>query len=511
MNFGTELLKEALAGTPDAMALVCGDQRWTFAELDHQAGRIAAALAGCGVRRGDRVAIVMDSRPEYVATLLGCARIGAILTTVHLEFRTAEMRYILESSEPRCLVVDDTGAAALEAAGVDVSATAAVLSLGGSLDAAMASAPDASVEEMAPEDAVLILYTSGTVAKPKAVLGSHGAELWSAEAHQRVWGFEPGDCVLVPLTLAWAYGLMSVTASALSGGAKVVLLPHFHPRAMGQTIEAEQVSSIFGVTTMFVMLSNYWRERDDVPDMSSVRFVLSSGERRDERAFAWLTERCAATGVYDAYAMSEVRPVTTYDPRVEAGPVGTSVGRLVAGVELRLVGEDGEDAAPGEPGEAWLRSPGMLSGYFRQPEITASRLTPDGWFKTGDFLSMNPDGYCWFVSRSTDLIRRAGSNVSPLEVQNALAEHPLVEDVAAAAVPDDTYGEAVGAVVVLRGPAAEGEDVCELLRRHTAGLLAEYKVPSVVLVVSEIPRRANGKFDRKRISTLLATAREERA
>jgi long-chain acyl-CoA synthetase len=201
--------------------------------------------------------------------------------------------------------------------------------------------------------------------------------------------------------------------------------------------------------------------------------------------------------------------VTTYDTRTEPLPVGASVGRLVEGVELRLVGEDGEEAAPGEPGEAWLRSPGMFSQYFRQPEITADRRTPEGWFKTGDFLSMDADGYCWFVSRSTDLIRRAGSNVSPLEVQNALAEHPLVEDVAVAAVPDEIYGEAVGAVVVLRGPAGEGEDVSELLRRHTAERLAEYKVPSVVLVMSEIPRRANGKFDRKRISTLLSTAREE--
>jgi long-chain acyl-CoA synthetase len=508
MNLGTALLEEALAADADATALVCGERRWSFAELDRQAGRVAAALASYGVGRGERVAIVMESRPEYVATLLGCARIGAVLTTVHLDFRAGEMRYIAESSEPSCFVVDATGRAALTAAGLDEETMPPVLELGGSLDEAMASAPDAPVEEMSPEDPVLILYTSGTVAKPKAVLGSHAAELWSVDAHRRVWGFGPGDAVLVPLTLAWAYGLMTVTASALSGGATVVLLPHFHPRAMGEAIEAERITKVFGVTTMFKMLSNYWSDREGPPDMSSIEFVLSSGERRDERAFAWLTERCGAAGVYDAYAMSEVRPVTTYDPRVDDGPLGASVGRLVDGVELRLVDEDGEDVAPGEPGEAWLRSPGMFTEYFRQPEVTASRRTPDGWFKTGDFLSMDPGGYCSFVARSADLIRRAGTNVSPLEVQNALAEHPLVEDVAVAGVPDETYGEAVGALVVLSG-SADGEDVPELLRRHTAERLADYKVPSVVLVVPEIPRGTNGKFDRPRISTLLETAREE--
>jgi acyl-CoA synthetase (AMP-forming)/AMP-acid ligase II len=341
------------------------------------------------------------------------------------------------------------------------------------------------------------------------VLGSHAAELWSVHAHRRVWGFESGDSVLVPLTLAWAYGLMTVTASALSGGAKVVLLPHFHPRAMGEAIEAERISKVFGVTTMFRMLSNYWSDRENVPDLSSVSFALSSGERRDERAFAWLTERCAASGVYDAYAMSEVRPVTTYDPRVDDRPRGASIGPLVDGVELRLVDEAGEEVAPGEPGEAWLRSPGMFSEYYRQPEATASRRTPDGWFKTGDFLCMGSDGYYSFVARSADVIRRAGSNVSPLEVQNVLAEHPLVEDVAVAGVPDETYGEIVGALVVLSGPAGQGEDVPELLRRHTAERLAEYKVPSVVLVVPDIPRGANGKFDRTRISTVLQTAQEE--
>lgn len=518
MNLSDSILERGLASDSSQLALTREGETWTFARLRAESERTAGALAARGVGKGSRVAIMMENRPEYLSTLFGCAHLGAILATINLEFRASEIRYILDNAEPSVVVTDSSGARAfaaatssggLECPALELCGGASEPMFGDSFRDAVAAAPEVGPCAMAPEDPVLILYTSGTSAEPKAVLCTHGAEAWSAAAHAAVWGIGPEDTAVVPLTLAWAYGLATVTLSCLSAGSRAVLLPRFHPEALAAAIARERATLLFGVTTMFVMLRQFVEEAGEPVDMTSIRLALSAGERRDEETFRWFEDATGAA-VSDAYAMSEVRPVMTYDPRVDPRPRPEACGRLVPGVEARLVGPDGEPVPRGEPGEAWLRSPGMFAGYFRQPELAAERLDANGWFGTGDILREDGDGYWYFVARSGELIRRAGANISPVEVQNVLARHPLVEDAAVVGIPDPLYGEAVAAVVVgAHGVAAD--EVVRSVRTYAREQLAEFKVPSVLRCVPAIPQTATGKFKRREIVELLAAGRTEAA
>jgi long-chain acyl-CoA synthetase len=516
VNLATAILKRGLARGREHPAIVHDGDTWSFDALKEASRRLAGALTEAGVHPGDRVAIAMQNRPEYYVALLACARIGAILATVHLDFGVEEVGYVLDNCEPACVLADRTGAELLARDPKLRSIAGPVLeieqhgstSFPGSvpLQEAVAGANTPPTLDVASSEPVLILYSSGTTARPKAVMSSHGAEAWSAEAHAKVWRITSEDRVVIPLTLAWAYGLATVGLSCLYAGATVVLMPRYTPHLLAETTERERVTLFFGVTTMFVMLANYARGQTQLPDMTSIRFALSGGERRDEEAFEWFRQTTGAA-VSDAYAMSEVRPVLTYDPQVDPHPRPGVSGRLVPGVELKLCDERGDEVAPQGQGEAWVRSQGMFSGYFRQPELTSATLTADGWFRTGDILRDEGDSYYSFVARRDDIIRRAGANVSPVEVQNILVQHPLVADAAVTGVRHDVYGEEVGALVTLSAgevPASIGDELRDFVAAH----LASYKTPTIVRVIDAIPRNANGKFDRTTISRLLAEARE---
>jgi acyl-coenzyme A synthetase/AMP-(fatty) acid ligase len=487
--------------------------RWTFADLRAQSQGIAGALAARGVRQGDRVAIAMENRPEYLATLFGCAQLGAILATVNPDFRADEIQAILRNAEPACIVADRAGAVALQTAWANASIHRVpvleieedgALVLGESYVQATASAGEGPSATIHPDDAILILYTSGSTAEPKGVVSTHRAEVWSAEAHRRIWHIGTGDGSLVTLPLAWAYGLATVTLSCLSAGAKVVLLPRFKPDTTLRALVDEPISHFFGVTTMFVMLGEYGRETGWAPTHLALRFTLSGGERRDNEAFAWFRD-VTGVPVSDAYASTEVRPAITYDPWVDPVPREGSCGRIVPGVEAQLLGPTGNPVEPGEAGELWLRSTGMFREYFRQPALTADRRTADGWFRTGDIFQRSAEGYWSFTARATDVIRRGEANVSPVEVQNALVRHPRVRDIAVVGLPHPVYGEVVGAVVV--GEFQSDEEALRELGEFGRHALAEFKLPSVIRVLPEIPRGATAKFDRRAIVALLAHAR----
>jgi acyl-coenzyme A synthetase/AMP-(fatty) acid ligase len=510
MNIFRDVLEAGSSHGERRTAVIFEGASWTYGDLARKSRSLAEVLHSLGIGRGDRVAIVLPNRPEYYVAFFACAYIGAVLCTVNIEFRSSEIASILSNAAPSAVLVDRRGAEVLRALGENLNlGLTPILELpdaNGSVDLGRMLSLEEDPRglpmlELDADEPVLILYTSGSTAMPKAVLSTHGAEAWSAAAHRGIWRINPLDTVALPLTLAWAYGLCTVSLTCLSAGATIALLDRFKPDELALSIARERATLFFGVTTMFVMLSRY-ADEIGLPDLSSLRFALSGGEVRDEDVFRWFTS-VAGAPVSDAYAMSEVRPAMTYDAILEPSTVLGSCGRLVPGVEAMVVDDRGEPLPTGEVGELWLRSRGMFSGYFAQPELTAERLTQDGWFKTGDMMRESSDGHWYFAGRADDVIRRGGANVSPREVEGVLRAHPQVDEVAVVGIPDATFGHVVVAVIV--GSFENDSEATESLVRYTTERLAEFKIPTRVVLVGQIPLTNTGKLDRRAIRALFGS------
>jgi acyl-CoA synthetase (AMP-forming)/AMP-acid ligase II len=295
------------------------------------------------------------------------------------------------------------------------------------------------------------------------------------------------------MSLAWLYGLCTTSMSFLAAGATVDLLDHFNPVRVLESIEAHRGSVFVGVATMYIKLLDVLTSRDF--DVSSMRVWSVGGEPVPDALHSGF-ERRVGRRILEAYGSSEVRPLAITNPAKDPDPPAGAAGSLVLGVELRLVDADGNDVPRGTPGEAWARGPGMMTEYFREPEITAQRRTADGWFKMGDILRQDEAGWVYVVGRTGDMIIRGGTNVSPIEIESALLEHEDVDEAIVVGVPDATYGEAIVAVVVGRS----GREIDpEILRAHAAGSVAAYKVPQAFWVTDDLPRNPNGKLDRSAV------------
>lgn len=492
---------ERVASTqPDHPAIVIGDQVVTYAELIEQVGRVAGGLQALGVRRGDRVAIYAENRPEYLAVHLAVARLGAITATINAGFRRGEIEYVLGNARPRCVVVEPELRPVLEEAVAACGhAPETTVELADTPDRSLGDLPDtepvlenADMEERA---GVLISYTSGTSARPKPVFHSHAGQAFLARTHAAGWHLAPTDRVLVSLPMAWLYGLTTTAQAALAGGATVVLQRHFNPVRALDDFERHGITVFAGVTTMYVKLLDAFRQRGTPLRRNELRLCVTGGEPINDAAFAEF-RRIFGVPIHDVYATSECLPLLTYDPLEEPEPRPGSCGRLLPGAEARLVDPQGREVPVGEPGELLVRSPGQMLGYYGEPEMTEA-VVSDGWFRTGDLARRDEDGYFYLVGRASELIIRGGANVSPLEVESVLASHPAVAECAVVGFPDSAYGQRVVAFVV--AASEQPPDAAEL-RAHCERQLAPYKVPELFEPVPELPRGPTGKVVKKALA-----------
>jgi len=495
---------------PGAPAVTFDGRTSTYAELDRRVDGVAARLVADGVAPGDRVVLVADNSDDHLVAAFAVWRAGAVLVSIYPSSTEAELAYAIASAAPVLVVAGTRVAATVRAA---AAATPVVelddLAAGsGGCGVAPRSRPDVD-----PDGLALICFTSGSTARPKAVMQHHRGLLGAAAAYARVWHLGPDDTTLVCLPMAWAFGLVTTSMAALVSGGRVLALARAEPAAMLAAMVGDGVTCFAGVTTMFVKLVEALEaggDRDDRdgargggglgPDRFRLRLCISGGEPRNESAFARWHELTGCP-VHDVYAASECFPVVTYDPVEDPQPRPGSAGRVVAEAALRLVGPDGDDVPPGGTGEALTRGPALLLGYWGDPDLTAAVLTPDGWYRTGDLVRLDVEGYVHVVGRASAMIIRGGANVSPAEVEAVLSGHPDVREVAVVGLPDARYGEAVAAAVVLEPAAALDADA---LRAHCGDRLAGYKVPSRIVAVEQLPRNPHtGKVQRSEVVALL--------
>lgn len=488
--------------TPNATALVeprtdGRDRRWSYAELDRRANRLAHALSGrFGVGPGDRVAVLAHNRGEHFEVFFACAKLGAMFTPLNWRLAAGELDVILLDATPSVLLYDDACAhlaAALTVEGPERVALENPSAGGDRYEALLETAADgaAGSASVGLEDPVMLCYTSGTTGRPKGALLSHRQMLYNSLSTQMAIGLSPRDSTLVFMPLSHTGGVNCLATPLFHHGGKVVVMPGFDAERALELSAREGITLQMGVPTVFEMLR-------DAPgfgraDLSATRVALCGGAPCPLPLIETWRER--GVSFRQGYGLTEVGPncfsLTPEDTFRKAGSVGWPNFYLRA----RIVDDTGAEVAAGEVGELALSGPMVTLGYFRNPKATADSLR-DGWFHTGDLARRDDEGYHYIVDRKKDMFISGGENVYPAEVEMALVQVPGVAEVCVIGVPDVRWGEVGRAIVVRQAGAALD---AETLLKALDGKLARYKCPKSVVFADTLPRNASGKLLRPEI------------
>lgn len=480
--------------TPDRLAVKDDRRSWSYAELAAAVTVRSAELRAAGLVAGDRIMVVAENSGDFLVTATAIWTLGGVLVTVYPSSGRSELEFCLATSDPALALVSPH---LLEAA-LSVAGQVPIFSI--ELGAEIKRTRRGS--EALPQDAedlALICFTSGSTARPKAVMHTHAGLFRAARAFAETWHVTEQDRTIVCLPMAWAFGLVTTSMTTLVAGGTVLALARAHPERIVHAM-ADGATFFAGVTSIYARLVEYVDQMDEPPS-HALRLCISGGEPRNEAVFGRWT---ATTGVpvHDNYAASECFPVITYDPLVDRVPRRRSAGKVVPGAHMRVVDPEGHDVSPGQAGEAWWKGPAQFIGYWGDPAQTEKATTPDGWYRTSDLVRVDDEGYVFVEGRLTDMIIRSGSNVSPSEVETVLRSHPSVADAAVIGVPDERTGQRVVAVLVGREDHVDVDELLAFCRTTLAG----YKVPGQVIVTDALPiSPATGKVDRKALAASLTS------
>lgn len=484
----------------DSVALISRGRPTSYGELREQIDRLRGGFASVGVGDGDRVALLCSNSRHFVISYLAVVGLGGVVVPLNPLSPSPEIESELSTVGAKAVVIEKLSTATWNNVDrAEVPSLATVISCDAetmpddavALDDLLAVAPVPRVE-VDPDHLAALIFTSGTAGKPRAAMLTHSNLLSNIEqslTDQRQVNAD--DVIYCVLPFFHIFGLNVAMSLGLSVGATLVVVQRFDPVTAIETVVSRQVTVLPGPPTMWAAFAHFDELQGD--EFASVRLALSGAARLPVATAKAIHDRFGVT-IREGYGLTEAAPTVTSSIGGEA-KFG-SVGRVLGGVEVRLVNDDG-DIPAGDVGEVWVRGPNVFAGYFRDADATDAVLTDDGWLKTGDMATLDDDGYLFLVDRAKDLVIVSGFNVFPAEVEEVLESHPDVADAGVVGVPHPHTGEAVKAFVV----QAAGADVDEeSLIEYCRDRLARYKCPSKVMFVAELPRAANGKLVRRQLA-----------
>jgi long-chain acyl-CoA synthetase len=475
------------AERPAAVALRAGDTEWSYERLRDGAARFAGGLVAAGIRAGDRILLVAPSVPEFVAAYLGIHAAGAIAVTPNVMSAAPELEYVAVDAGCSLVIAwhEADGAAARVAEALGLPLHRLEANLEGGLDGTPVGQPF----DRASDVTAVILYTSGTTGAPKGAQITEGNLRACAGAFREVLELTTEDRFGTALPLFHIFGQAVVLGSALLAGAGVSLQARFDPAALIDLVRRDRVTLLAGVPTMYSAMVGAAPDAGPA-DFASLRLAASGGAslpgeiiRRFEARFD-----CA---ILEGYGLTESTGAATFNGLHRERKVG-SVGIALPGTEVRIAAAHGDDA---QIGEILVKGPMVMKGYWNRPEATEQTLR-DGWLHTGDLGREDADGDIEIVDRLKEMIVRGGYNVYPREVEEVLYGHPDIAEAAVVGVPDEHFGEEVGAVIALRPEAALDP---QALRRWAKERLSAYKVPRLFAFCEELPKGATGKVLKREI------------
>ena len=502
-------LFSALSDLPEKEALVFGGRSWTFGALDAASRRYAAGLASRGIGAGDRVAVFAEASPEALIALLGHYRLGAIHVPINTRYRAEEAGHILQDSGAR---------AVLYAAGSEQEGILREIGAAGGLPTGIVLGPaprtgpnEAAVHfaglldseplpgEPAPqdEDIAVLVYTSGTTGRSKGAALSYRALVENTSALTGAWRFSARDRLALSLPLFHVHGLCIGIHGSLLHGMTLLLSPRFDAGELVRAFSDQGATIFMGVPTMYVRLLEHLALHPEAAEILSRARLFTSGSAPLPGADFGEFRRLTGHRILERYGMTETLFTLSnpYEGERRPGTVGLPVG----GCDVRIVNDASEEAAVSEPGEILVRGSGMMTAYWGRPEDTRAAFR-DGWFATGDVAARDGDGYVRIIGRkSVDVIKSGGFKISAREIEEVIAGHPSILEVAVVGAPDRVWGERIVAAVVLRGPLDDEAGVEGEVRDLCSRSLADYKRPKEVRVLDALPRNALGKVQKHRI------------
>lgn len=483
---------------PTKVALYFQQSQITYDQLNQHARKVAHALERQGVRKGDRVAVLIPNQPEFIEILVGCNLLGAIFVPINTRLAEEEIAYILEDSNPVTFIWDSSLESKAKKAYHHVlnrKRSMFPIQIGGdSNDVAQlfedwrdSHAPFSGHCDMWEHDVALMMYTSGTTGRPKGAMITHSNVMWNALNISADFGGGTDDVILHTAPLFHITPL-SILLFGLYFGGTSVLQKNFQPVSALEAIQEHRVTFAFMVPAM-------WQAVTQVPhvdqyDLRSLRICPSGGAPCPQPVIEFfLNLGCT---FFSAYGLTETSPCVLLLPSKYAQSKAGSVGMPVMHNEVRLVDDNDRDIALGEVGEIVVRGRNVTAGYWNQPSKTEEAMR-GGWFHTGDLARQDEDGFYYIVDRKKDMIISGGENIYPTEVEQVLFRHPDIQDVAVIGVPDPKWGETVAAIVV---PKADRQIKLENIRSFCDASLARYKMPTRIHMLDALPRNGVGKVSK---------------
>jgi long-chain acyl-CoA synthetase len=481
-----QLLEGAALYHAERTALVSGERRWTYRELDARASELAGGLAGLGLEPGERVGLHLPNTPEFVLAYYAAQKAGLVPLSLNVTYAAEELRYIVQDAAASAVI-------SAEPAARNLPARSALPSVRCWLDAqelaGLGGKPRRAMERDRDETAA-ILYTSATTGRPKGVMLTHANVVSNAYAtvhHLRMTAEDRGLCAL---PMFHCFGQNFILNALVAAGGRLVLHERFAPEAFAEAVTRHGITLFYAVPTMYILfLTGPHR------DFSSVRLYFSAAatlptdvERRWHEVYGgWIQQ---------GYGLTECSPFASYNHEHAFRP--GSVGTPIENVEMKIADEAGQEVADGELGEILIKGPNVMKGYFGNARATAEAIR-DGWLRSGDIGYRDRDGYYYIVDRVKDMINVSGFKVFPREVEEVLFRHAAVNEAAVVGVPDPVRGEAVRAYVVLKAGATV---TAEELRGLCRGAVATYKVPETIEFIEALPKNPTGKILKKELRCL---------
>jgi len=509
-----EFLERSAGQSPDKIALVCGDQRLTYREIEEQCNRLAHALSAMGIRRGDRVAVYLDNSAEAVLSIFAVLKAGAVFLMVNPTTKTEKLAYILNNCRAAALMTHAKKLPVLKD-GLHAIPHLQNIIVAGALTEAIENGAKrfANLNELLTQhrsstrppvkrnidiDLAALIYTSGSTGNPKGVMMTHLNMVTAVRSITQYLENTGDDVILSALPLSFDYGLYQILMG-FAAGATVILEPSFaYPQVILQKLSAENVTGFPLVPTMVALLLQM---KGLLPgQFPRLRYISNTAAALPPSHIERLSALFPSTRIYSMYGLTECKRVS-YLPPDQLSIRPSSVGKAIPNTEVYIVDEQGGRVGPGTVGELVVRGAHVMKGYWEKQDETDRVLKPgplpgEKVLYTGDLFRMDEEGYLYFVGRKDDIIKTRGEKVSPKEVEAVLYTLPEVKEAAVIGVPDPILGQAIKAVVVLAdGSALSDRDVM----RHCAAHLEDFMVPKSVEFRASLPKTTTGKISKREL------------
>jgi long-chain acyl-CoA synthetase len=493
-----EMLANTVKRHPHKTGFIAEDRRLTFKEFDVIADRIAACLAGHGVRAGDHVALLVGIQMEFPLSFFALMKLGAIVVPLNTRFKGEELAYEINDSKSKLLIVDEEYWPFIDSVREKLKTIEKIVFHGshvphGTVDFELLEAYEAEAPVTAPlseSDDAAIMYTSGTTGRPKgAVLHQRGLVMTAMLVSDFIQ-YAPDDKMICCIPLFHITGLSCLMLSPIFSGVACVYMRNFKTKDFLEVMAKEKVTQYMGVINIIWLMVNH--PDFDKYDLSSLRTALFGGSPATEEMVRTIFNKLPHIQISVGYGLTESFAIATSTPFGDALRKIKAVGKCLPTVEAMVVDDWGNQVPLGAVGEIVFRGTKVFKGYWNNPEATAQTIV-NGWLHTGDIGKVDEEGFFYILDRKKDMINRGGEKIYSLEVENVICDNPKVLEAAVVGVPDAVMGEAVKAFIGLKpGMTATEDEVKDLC----AGRLADYKVPKYVEFMDSLPRNPAGKVNK---------------